>query len=227
MKKRNNNKKNRNNKALYKLPSLRKYGNFEGAITFLDPHKYIILRYTEYTEITLAAGAANRVIYNLNSIYDPNRSGAGHQPYGYDQLAALYARYRVLKASWVVKFVGSTESYYGVVVPTNNVLNTDISGATSFTTASEVPRARIYVQAPSAPPQIDSRIIGLNDLGGVIMTEFLADDRFEASIGSSPTEIVVLYVGVYNPSGSSITLSFATELSFHVDLHDPILVGGS
>ena len=33
--------------------------------------------------------------FRLNSLYDPNLTGTGHQPYGYDQMAALYKRYIV------------------------------------------------------------------------------------------------------------------------------------
>lgn len=34
-------------------------------------------------------------IFRLNSLYDPDYSGVGHQPYGFDQVAALYRQYKV------------------------------------------------------------------------------------------------------------------------------------
>lgn len=34
-------------------------------------------------------------VFNLNSCYDPDQTGAGHQPYGFDLLATQYNRYMV------------------------------------------------------------------------------------------------------------------------------------
>lgn len=34
-------------------------------------------------------------IFRLNSLYDPDFAGVGGQPYGFDQMAALYRRYKV------------------------------------------------------------------------------------------------------------------------------------
>jgi len=45
--------------------------------------------------------------YRLNSIYDPDYTGIGAQPYWRDQLAAIYNRYRVLGAKISVTFANS------------------------------------------------------------------------------------------------------------------------
>jgi len=37
-----------------------------------------------------AIGAAAGYVFNLNSLHDPNTSGVGHQPTGFDQLIAIY-----------------------------------------------------------------------------------------------------------------------------------------
>jgi len=49
--------------------------------------------------ITLDPGAAGTAYYsfNANSLYDPNYSGTGHQPLYYDNLMAIYGRWRIRK----------------------------------------------------------------------------------------------------------------------------------
>lgn len=37
--------------------------------------------------------------YRANSIYDPNYSGVGHQPRGYDELAPFYRKYEVVRSA--------------------------------------------------------------------------------------------------------------------------------
>ena len=45
-------------------------------------------------------------VMKLNSLYDPDFTGGGHQPYLYDTMTATYANYRVYAAS--VKIINST-----------------------------------------------------------------------------------------------------------------------
>lgn len=61
------------------------------------PQMQVKLHYTEtflMTTGTLGIFGAQQTML-LNSCFDPNETGAGHQPYGFDQLALLYRRYKV------------------------------------------------------------------------------------------------------------------------------------
>jgi len=64
------------------------------------------LRYSQL--VTLTAGASGlfgtEQIFRLNSLFDPDLSGVGHQPYGYDSLAALYYRYKVRAVRVCLRF---------------------------------------------------------------------------------------------------------------------------
>jgi hypothetical protein len=54
------------------------------------------LRYCEYAAPNPGAGAFSRTVYTCNNAYDPNYTGVGHQPLGFDQLAAMYSHYTVM-----------------------------------------------------------------------------------------------------------------------------------
>lgn len=56
------------------------------------------LRYCESIAINPALGSAGSYAFSANGLYDPNISGVGHQPYGFDQLMALYNHYTVTGA---------------------------------------------------------------------------------------------------------------------------------
>ncbi len=226
----NKRKNKKNQRKQYSLVPLSSYGNIENrALGFLDPHKYITLHYTELLTFNLATLTAVNSIWRLNSIFQPYISGpgTGHQPFGFDQLAALYNRYRVLKCRYHITYMPSTASYFMAASPTNGNLATAVTTAATYTTACEVPRAWSSVQASTAYATIHAKTISLNDIGGVIWTEFLADDRFEAAVGSNPAEVVPLNIAFYNPSGGTISISCQLKLAYEVDLHDPILVNGS
>lgn len=63
------------------------------------------LVYTDTILLTSTGGVAfNTYTFRANSVYDPDWTGGGHQPTRFDQLAAIYARYEVLKSKIRVQF---------------------------------------------------------------------------------------------------------------------------
>ncbi len=227
-KRRRNRRKNDNNGG-WGLAAQTNYTNFENVSnTFLEPHKYICMKYNDVYQPSVTTLAGSQAVYRLNSIFDPDASVGGHQPYGYDQMAALYNRYRVLKARWHIEFGTSTQTYNIVVVPVNGSLATAITNDTTFETACEMPFARTYTQGGSgAPTTVAVGGMALNKLNGVTTTEYLGDDRFEAQIGANPAEVMQLYVGIFNPTGSTVVPFISLTLSYDVDLHDPLPLVGS
>lgn len=58
-------------------------------------HRYVE-RLTLSNENTTGI-TGSEIAFRLGSLYDPNFSGAGHQPWGFDQMAAIYQQYQVYK----------------------------------------------------------------------------------------------------------------------------------
>lgn len=52
--------------------------------------------------------------YRLNSVYDPDLTGIGGQPYWFDQLTAIYGRYMVMGAKIQVTYAYDNETAVGV-----------------------------------------------------------------------------------------------------------------
>ncbi len=217
--------------AGYKLSSTRSFSiTNRPNITFIDPHMYVTLRYTETVQFSNLTTVGSQNIFNLNSCFDPNRTGTGHQPYGFDQLAALYNRYRVLKVKWTIVF-GPTSNLpvYCVVVPVNGLLATNITGVSSFESACEVPFAwsNVVPNAGTASHLTHRGGISLNRLNGVTKTEYLADDRFEAQVTATPIEVLTLYIGIYNANGSTVANGVLVTIDYEADFHDPIIASSS
>lgn len=67
-----------------------------------------------------SAGTAGTYAFRANSIYDPDLSGAGHQPMGRDVWASLYNHYLVLSARITVTFTPTVTS--GVAFQTVGII---------------------------------------------------------------------------------------------------------
>jgi len=62
--------------------------------TILPDRIVVNLLYRESATFTNSTGFGSRV-FSMNSIYDPNVTGGGHQPLGYDQWGSFYQQYEV------------------------------------------------------------------------------------------------------------------------------------
>lgn len=82
------------------------------------------LKYTECLPTTFQGAPFVPYQFRGNSLFDPNSTGVGHQPRGFDQLKLLYARYRVNGCKIQVSFMASTSASaaFGLcgIMPTNN-----------------------------------------------------------------------------------------------------------
>lgn len=68
------------------------------------------LRYVQYHQLDPASTAFASQTFFVNSLYDPDYTGTGHQPMGYDQLTPLYNRYVVTGAKITTTFETSSAS---------------------------------------------------------------------------------------------------------------------
>lgn len=160
------------------------------------PQRYITrMKYAE----TFAFTAASPIFrFNLNSIFDPNRTGVGNQPYSHDTLQTLYNRYRVIKASYVITVFNPSSAIKLCALPANEEVN-----PASTTDAMTNPRARFMWQYPGGGVAKLKGAVYLPSLTGRNKTQYMSDDRYQAQFGASPAELAVLnlYCTLLNDSG--------------------------
>lgn len=53
-------------------------------------------KYTEFFTINPAIGSVGSYVFKANDMYDPNYTGVGHQPYGYDQIQQFFNHFQVI-----------------------------------------------------------------------------------------------------------------------------------
>lgn len=59
------------------------------------PRKTCLLKYTDVIALDASATSIAAYVFRANSVYDPDYTGAGHQPMFFDNYASLYQRYKV------------------------------------------------------------------------------------------------------------------------------------
>lgn len=162
-------------------------------------------------------------VFRLNSIFDPDLTNVGHQPYGRDQYSTLYNRYRVDSVSWVICAATAGVTGQIITVPSNSS-----TAITSGSLARETPRSAWVGMAQYQDSRLSGKI-SLASLNGVSKKTYESDDRFQALMGANPAEVMCLHILALNiiDTPAADSLYYNITLSYNVTFYDPIPFGQS
>lgn len=180
--------------------------------TALKPfaQRYITkMKYADTVFINSAGPQAYR--FRLNGLFDPNFSGIGHQPYGYDTLATIYNRYRVISCSYTISGVDQSGQYVVIcALPANEQVNT-----LSVAEMLENPKAKFITQAPNASLKMLKGKINIPSLVGRNKSQYMADDRYQAQVGADPSELALLNIYIQRLDGGSNVLNAPLQVTLN------------
>lgn len=116
----------------------------------LPSEMWVQLMYHETQTYTHTSGAMGNQVYRANSVYDPRYAVGGHQPTGFDELAALYQRYLVTAASLKVEASCLTAGGSNIPLTVAIVPCLEVNTLTDIDTAVEQPLAKSITYSGSA-----------------------------------------------------------------------------
>lgn len=189
--------------------------NVSKALSPFAPRYITKMKYSEAFTLSLANSYTQ--VMNLNSLFDPNRTGIGHQPYGYDQLAALYNRYRVIGCSYLVNCYNA-----GAPIRWGTIVSNDVPPINNVSELAENPRAQIRVQIPGGNTTKIMSYISIPKLMGRTKTQYMADDRYQSNVGASPAELALLTVTGGTMTDVSTDILCDITLEYTVEWFDAI-----
>jgi len=181
------------------------------------PMQRAILRYVDDVSLNAGQGGVSQKLFRANSIYDPDASGVGHQPYGHDQYQSIYNHYRVDKVI-ITASSGSTGS--------NNIMGIGIqSDATLEASATTVRERKGTTFATLSSYAQPAKLTSV----WTRKSTFPVDaDGYTAQFGTNPTEEVFFNVfacgnGTVDPGALAVTVT----MTFYVTMYEPRSLTGS
>ncbi len=164
-------------------------------------------------------------IWNINSVFDPDQSGVGHQPRYFDQFALLYNRYRVLSATFDVSIrQRATHGITCYLIPNNAT-----TGLTGAGIPAELRRSGVARITSSNQPPVAFRVkFDPASVTGVSRSQYLSDDRFQALTTANPSEAICLHQYVESMDGSTaIDCEYVMQIVYEVEFFDAVDVSSS
>ncbi len=179
------------------------------------------LDYTDQFDIVHTSGVLSVYTFNSNGLYDPDQTGTGHQPLGFDQYAAQYNRYRVLKLDYQVTFGNPAVSYSSYRC---TVAHVNGSTVPSNPAIFEVPYSKQGVVGTYGTPLTLRGSFNLTKLNAD-PAKYRIDDRYSALVTGNPAEVMYMHLGIM--PNASATQRITVKLVYHVEFYDIETPGSS
>lgn len=146
------------------------------------------LRYSDKFTLTISSAVPATHQFNLMNMFDPDRTGTGHQPYYYDELTTLYKYANVYGCKLELRFISSgsvkviARPAVSAAVPSNLPLE------------EERPYSKNRLYASGGPAGFLGIYCPIHTLFGRTKKQVLTDDLFQQQLGTGgPT-----HTGVWN-----------------------------
>jgi len=202
------------------------------------PRKRVTLKYADTYVFTSVAGAVSTQQFRVNACYDPDATGTGHQPRGFDQWCASggpYTRYRVLRSRVAIEAAvqGPTESLMQMAAGFSDLssLPSLPSGSTAITVAPQAElrgwKAVLVPASGGAPPVTLRFEASIADIEGVRPSAIESEDNYSALYSAAPADVAWFSIQANALNGGSATCEAQVELEFDVQFEEPILLAAS
>lgn len=201
---------------------IRKAGYTSKTLQTARPQRMLAkLVYFDSGQMANSVGVFQTQLWNLNSLFDPDRSGIGTQPLGRDQWATWYNRYRVYKTDYIITFTNLDPDQAAIVACIN------ANGIPTWTDNGAFEQPGAYVKQLSPRDGGLSRVeikgsVYLPRLNGKSPAAYRANDDTQALMSANPAEILTqsLVAAPVIP-GSEVNVGFTIKLVYHCEMFDP------
>jgi len=175
---------------------------------------HVKLRYQQ--NVSLSGVTLETQRFRMNSLFDPDSTGTGQQPQGFDELAAIYTRYKVNACRMRV-------TYYNEAGKAVNVITTPSTGATNYSDIQSI------ATAPQAKCDLLTAAGGSRDR--VIHTLYQKPKSAEgwptnpqglaASTGANPEFLWYAHCAVGNAGANTTAVDVSCQMVYYVTFFDP------
>lgn len=190
--------------------------------------KRVKMSYYETIGLTSTSGIVAKHTFNLASIFDPDVTGVGHQPFGHDEYAVLYKEYYVTGAKISVKWSNIATNNIGhkvfVTMDKDNVIDGNLDTRMEQTKGSGTKT----LLPNSNNTQVTQAFYSPRKFHDIKNTS--DDHQLKALFGANPVKPAYAVIGlqpVDQVSSSGAIIYGEVFITYDVVLFNPIPFGGS
>lgn len=159
-----------------------------------------VLRYCEYVSLNPALGVSSTYVFSANGLYDPNYSGTGHQPLGFDQWMTFYDHYHVVRSSMKATIIPSDTTAANAAAFGGVLLRDSAGSMTGADVSLLLEQKPIGASAYKQIPLVYDRatvVRSIFDYGKFYgVSDLLASSVLRGDVANNPTEQAYYHIWV-------------------------------
>ncbi len=178
-------------------------------------------RYCEMGLLNGTSGALGVYTWKANSLFDPDSTGGGHQPYGFDQFKAYYATYQVMASRMYVECITAVAATLaGVITSTEATPGSTLTAANLLMEPGRGQGGLVNVGAPTRA--FEARW----DLKQLYPDHDPGD--FQAAVGADPSNVDYYTIFHQEPNlTASPVLYYTVVIEYHCIWKNPVTLASS
>lgn len=181
------------------------------------------LRYNMFQPISTSNTTGQAVYqFKMNSVYDPDQTGTGHQPLYRDQLYLIYRYAVVTKCHFTINV--STTTISGVLI--NAQATTYLATDTDSSTAVERGQTNQAFIQLGKPAKLEGDV-DMASLFGVLPQAILTDDLYRHANNADPSQLAYLTLYMQDTESAASRISMVVTLDMTVNFREVIQVTSS
>lgn len=165
--------------------------------------------------------AGTSQVFRVNSLYDPDLTGTGHQPYGYDQICAAagpYSRYKVLGCNVTTRITAPAldDGVWVAFAIHNPGSSATISGLSLDNIAEKHNTKCLYLSGTGEQEKIHTiKMPSLAPFANLTKQQFDTDkDNFTAAYNGNPGSVIRLEIAAVEPFVDSVGVTVLVQFEF-------------
>jgi hypothetical protein len=168
-------------------------------------------------------GAVTSYFYSCNSMYDPDTTGTGHQPMGFDQMMVFYNHYCVTAAHAKVTFYGNSSTASRVAIS----LSPDSTNISDPIQVVENGLIKLGVVDKTADSADKKATLQMNcDLASYFgkrkQRDLLDDEKMTGDVSNSPADQTYFAVSGWSlTGGSDLMVYFDIAITYDCIYYEP------
>lgn len=173
-----------------------------------------------------SAALGGSYTFKINDVFDPDFSGGGLQPLGFDQYSQFYGRYHVHGFRYEVTFSTRTAApiYIGTHLSPQSTL--PAVAIAWFVQNRTVRTAGLGGTSGSSNVRVLRGTANLPDTFGITRQEYLSDQDFTATTSASPSRVAFLHIWVVGRTVVA-TSDISVRLWYDVEFSQPVALSMS
>lgn len=173
-------------------------------------------------QVSISSGVTSGVhSFRMNSMFDPDYTGTGHQALFRDVMSGIYARYRVNYVTYKFTILNNSYLYLFGVLATQD---TSYNPATKqFQQIIEKRNVKWIPSLINNEPKTLSGKVYCHSAAGVTKQAYRDERSYSGAVGSDPALVVFLTLFGQDVGSASRNTDVMVELEFNTTYYEPVV----